>query len=79
MHWIRRVSADPSCAMLCAGAVKVVVVLTDGILSLLCLREYERSRMVLYERLLWGICATGESLRFGGMLCLMSFHLKMRA
>ena len=65
----------PSCIMASAGARRVVVSLTEGMMEPLCLSAKERSRMVRNRRDLCGTMATGLIFNFFGGLCLMSFHL----
>jgi hypothetical protein len=60
-HW-------PSCIIALAGASKdVLLLLTDRRSLLRCLRQKDKSRIVLNFLDLWGIIATGDSFNCGGV------------
>ena len=76
---MRRLRAWPSCTMPSLGASLAVAEFTEGIFLPFRFSWKDRSRMHRNAWLLWGIIATGETLSFFGILCLMSFHFTIRA
>jgi hypothetical protein len=69
-----RLRTLPSSAIDFCGAFIIVELFTDGIFFPLIRIWKDRSRMARKLRDLWGIIATGDILRFGGILFLMFCH-----